>query len=360
MLVEPHPQTPFSDKNQRISPIIDGIVRERAWNQITGIYAYSTARGLLELLGPIESLSPLPSLRWLFGLDDCLTEPGAIKLALSVGGVVRIASLVTMKRRFHPKVLHFAGSDRMCDVAIIGSANLTLSGLTTNAEAVSILRTESSNDVDCLRRVVSELFNLGHEPTPLELKKYRQAYKAARPHHSKVAQLTRRISRPSSKTGKATKGGNSETVSPGLDPTIATRCWIEVGKNTAQGRELEIKSEQALFFDLHHSAGDKQARKFALSDGSTASLNFKYQGNAMWRLQMRNDVPEVRRGLRPRTKDGGLGRSPYVAVFERTKTKHLFTLTFVHEKSSDYRRIRRDAQMTGTTGRTTTRRFGWS
>ena len=52
-------------------------------------------------------------------------------------------------------------------------------------------------------------------------------------------------------------------------------------------------------------------------------MNFKYQeGNAMWRLQMRNEVPEVRRGLRPLV-DGTLGRSHYVAIFERTRAAPL-------------------------------------
>ena len=73
MLAQPHPQMPFGEHRQQISPIIAAIVREARWSEITGIFAYSTAGGLLELLTPIEGLSPAPSLRWLFGLDDCLT-----------------------------------------------------------------------------------------------------------------------------------------------------------------------------------------------------------------------------------------------------------------------------------------------
>lgn len=162
---------------------------------------------------------------------------------------------------------------------------------------------------------------------------------------------------PKPKKVPATLGTGS--ASPGIDPTVATQCWIEVGKNTALGHELEIKAEQALFFGLHHSGGNKQAREFRLTDGSSIQLNFKYQGNAMWRLQMRNRIPEVRRGLRPIV-DGRLGRSPYVAVFERTRAKNSFKLRFIREKSVDYRRIKRNAEINGTVGHTTARQYGWS
>ena len=247
MLVEVHPQMPFGDRRQQISSIIEGIVREASWTQITGIFAYSTAGGLLELLDPIGSLSPVPSLRWLFGLDDCLTEPGAIELAHSVGGVVQVASLISGKRRFHPKVLHFASSVTTTDVAIVGSANLTVNGLTANAEAIAILRAKSAADVASLQNLILSLFSLGHEPTRKELARYRKAYKAARAYHRMVTNLSRRASKAQSGGSGGSATNAAKAASPGLDPTVGTRCWIEVGENTAQGRELEIKAEQALF-----------------------------------------------------------------------------------------------------------------
>jgi len=359
MFVEVHSQNPFAKREQCIIPIIERIVHQAHWSGITGIFALSTASGLLEILSAIESLSPVPSLQWLFGMDDCLTEPVAIELARSQGGIVRVVSLLNTRRRFHPKVLHFASNDGMTDAAIVGSANLTRNGLTTNAEAISILHAESASDVNNLRDLVSSLYLLGHEPTVAELDEYRRAYKAARPYHGKVAHLTRQILKLRAHPTKTNVVDKTDSASPGIDPTIATRCWIEVGKNTALGRELEIKAEQALFFGLHHSGGNKQDREFRLSDGSSTKLNFKYQGNAMWRLQMSNEVPEVRRGLRP-SLDGRLGRSPYVAVFERTRARNSFKLSFVRDKSADYRRIKRDAEMNGTAGHTTTRQYGWS
>ncbi len=359
MLVEALSQVPFADRGQCISLAIERTVQQARWSCITGIFAYATASGLLELLSTTEPLTPAPSLRWLFGMDDCLTEPGAIDLARTQGGIVRVVSFLNAGRRFHPKVLHFTSNDSMADAAIIGSANLTLSGLTKNAEAISILQAESASDVKTLRNFVSSLYRLGHEPTDIELDEYRKAYKAARPYHRKVAHLTRKTLKLKAHPTKSLAKGGTASASPGIDPTVATQCWIEVGKNTAQGRELEIKAEQALFFGLHHSGGNKQARGFRLSDESSLQLNFKYQGNAMWRLQMRNEIPEVRRGLRPNV-DGRLGRSPYVAVFERTRAKNSFKLRFIREKSVDYRRIKRNAEINGTVGHTTTRQYGWS
>jgi len=359
MLVEAHSQIPFSNRGQQISLIIERIVQQACWSRITGIFAYATASGVLELLSATESLSPTPSLWWLFGMDDCLTEPGAIDLARSQGGIVRVASFMNARRRFHPKVLHFTNNDSAADAVIIGSANLTLNGLTKNAEAISILHAESASDADTLRHLVTSLYRLGHVPSDIELDKYRQAYKAARPYHRKVAHLARKASKPQAPLRRAHSAGGTDTVSPGIDPTVATKCWIEVGKNTAMGRELEIKAEQALFFGLHHSAGKRQVRNFRLSNGSSMQLNFKYQGNAMWRLQMRNEIPEVRRGLRP-ILDGRLGRSPYVAVFERDRARNSFKLRFIRENSDAYRRIKRDAEINGTIGHTTTRQYGWS
>jgi HKD family nuclease len=358
MHAETYPQMPFASKQKAIGPLLERIVREDRWAEITGIFAYATAKGMLELLHPIESLSQKPSRRWLFGLDDCLTEPGAIELAGLSGCTVRVASLLSANRRFHPKVLHFASRDGLSDTVIIGSANLTLNGLTKNAEAIAILRAESRSDVAALRKLASSLFSLGHAPSEKELVDYRRAYKDARPHHRRVAQLTPKSSRPR-KRAEESRNVEDSSISLGLDPTIATQCWIEVGKNTAQGRELEIKAEQALFFGLHHSGGDRQARKFGLSDRSSVSMNFKYQGNAMWRLQMRNEVPEVRRGLRPLV-NGRLGRSPYVAVFQRTKRRNTFTLRFVLKESSFFRRLKRETDSSGTVGHTTSRQFGWS
>lgn len=78
----------------------------------------------------------------------------------------------------------------------------------------------------------------------------------------------------------------------------------------------------------------------------------------MWRLQMNNEVPEVARGLRPRDKrTGKLGRSPYVAVFDRGDDRRTYFLRFIRDDSAEYSELRR--RSVKSSGRTSSRRYGW-
>ena len=57
MLAEVHGANAFRGCRSELVQSSKGIVREARWTQITGIFAYSTAGGLLELLDPIELLA---------------------------------------------------------------------------------------------------------------------------------------------------------------------------------------------------------------------------------------------------------------------------------------------------------------
>ncbi|WP_245631027.1 hypothetical protein [Candidatus Nitrospira nitrificans] len=143
-----------------------------------------------------------------------------------------------------------------------------------------------------------------------------------------------------------------------VDPGTATVCWIECGYVTAMGRELEFKAEQGLFFGLNPHGGDPTYLNYRVSNGTTVQLRMKYQGNHMWRLQMTKEVPEVAEGLRPRQK-GKLMRSPWVAVFERLRTKDTYRLYFVKLRSASFRQLKERSERHGTIGRTTAREYGW-
>jgi hypothetical protein len=85
----------------------------------------------------------------------------------------------------------------------------------------------------------------------------------------------------------------------------------------------------------------------------------------MWRLQMNNDVPEVRTGLRPRLADGSLGRSTKVAVIRHRKAPGEFTLRFVELASAEFRNLKKESATLGTLGRTRAKKedgarwYGW-
>jgi HKD family nuclease len=234
MKAEFRTQFPFGEESQRLSRLFREIVNQNCWKEITGVFAYATSGGLTDLLDQISLLSNSPKTKWLFGLDDCLTEPSAIELAQSCSEDVRVVSLLSQKCRFHPKILHFVGSDKKHDLLVVGSANLTSNGLNQNAEAVSVLSAPSSSETATIAQTIAKLFELGYVPTELQLERYREAYTKARPLHKQIRKLG--VNENESDNQKA------ERTPPGLDPTVATCCWIEVGKNTAMGRELEIKS----------------------------------------------------------------------------------------------------------------------
>ena len=85
----------------------------------------------------------------------------------------------------------------------------------------------------------------------------------------------------------------------------------------------------------------------------------KYQASHMWRLQMNNYVPEVMAGLRSLRPDGTLGRSPYVAVFQRIPNSQAIRLRFLELDSAEFAALRRRAIKSGMLGRTRARQYGW-
>jgi hypothetical protein len=183
--------------------------------------------------------------------------------------------------------------------------------------------------------------------TPAELTKYREQFEQ---------HLTVRRSLPP--TAEEVESREDEVLrrdSALVDPATATICWIEVGRITGfQAEQLEIKAEQALFFGLPAHGGPDSSVDVTLTDGSVVSVPVKYYGNAMWRFNLPQDIPEVARGLRP-----GGRRSHYVAVFTRQPASGSILLEFISDTSRRYRQLVSRSQALGTIGSTSARRYGW-
>ena len=237
-------------------------------------------------------------------------------------------------------------------LSVIGSANLTASALSGNAESVAIVEGQSDHDRHSLDTVWATLWSQGHKPTKAELDAYKERY-------AKAGLLRRKYKKIVTKSNIKKPKEVLESDDAELDPSIATTCWIECGNVTAMGRELEFKAEQGLFFGLSPFGGKAEMIPLKVSDGTIVNLRMKYQGNHMWRLQMNNNVPEVKAGLRPKGKTGKLGRSPYVAVFTRGAKGHPTSLGFVHLKGGEFAKLRKQTVETGTLGKTTAREYGW-
>jgi len=347
-----HTQLPACPKADTLDQTISILSSSQQWEQLSVAVAYSSLAGVARLHEVVYTAHPDASFRWLLGLDDYVTQPGAIDFCCSIKNAdVRVYSSKRPNTRFHPKVLLFdAPKKGAVSSMLIGSANLTFAALNRNCEAVAVIEAQRRAERMVMRARFESLWSLGAAPTGKTLSDYKQQFEKLRKSRSFLLDVE---SEPPA-TPKTILHSDSAQINPGT----ATVCWIEVGKNTAMGRELEVKGEQAWFFGLEPTGGTAAFRDFLVSSGDTVPLRLKYQGNAMWRLQLRAGVPEVDAGLRP-VINGKLGRSPYVAVFKRTQTKGLFTLSFPRRDSRAFEAIRKQSEKTGTIGSTAAREYGW-
>jgi HKD family nuclease len=356
MNVSPLVQQKSAKRAKTIQGVLEAYIRAESYDHVYAAMAYVTIAGIRALLSTF-SKRKIKQSQWLVGLDDAVTQPGAIKLLLALDGAeVRIASLNSSSLRFHPKVCRFVSSQgQRKELMMIGSANLTSSALVGNSEAVVFLDGQSPTDKRLFAQTWIDLWSQGHVPKAKELANYETKYEALKKFKKQFDKKSK-VGRPRipKKIERILEGDVAE-----LDPSHANKCWIECGFITAMGRELEFKAEQGLFFGLEPTGGTERVFRFRVSNGSIVNLRMKYQENHMWRLQMNNSVPEVERGLRPRNPDGKLGRSKEVAVFTRTNTTDLFSLRFLKLSSQQFEKLQKKSRLLGTVGHTTTRSYGW-
>ncbi len=349
-------QEPLSDRDDTFDALISQIASESRWARVSVAVAYATVSGVIRLHEVIYSSNPNVCFRWLLGIDDYITSPGAVEFcSLQSKSDVRIYKSIQRTTRFHPKMYLFEEFNRMGGGAllIVGSANLTIAALERNCEAGAIVWTSSKSEAEDLIASYDRLWQLGKEPTNELMAQYMANYQHYQGNRSFLRQDDVR-----EKSGV----GSYEVLEHDAaekSPEASNICWIEVGKNTAMGRELEFKAEQARFFGLNPQGGDPEYRDFLVSNGEVVLLRLKYQDNHMWRLQLNRNVPEVATGLRPENEMGQLDRSPYVAIFERIDGNKRFRLHFQRVNSSKHRHVRSQSAKIGTIGKTTAREYGW-
>lgn len=335
---------------------LEARIQVAPYDRVNVAMAYVSVAGVRALLKTLTRCAIRES-RWLVGLDDVVTQPDAIRLVMGLPNAsVRVASLAKYSRRFHPKVLYFEERSQAGEALLmIGSANLTSSALGGNSEAVVFLRAEHDDETCSLAAAWQDLWSQGHVPGTEELAEYKRRYEKTR----KIRRQLLEATKPSGQDGDTKPRLVLGDDTAELDPSHAKTCWIECGFITAMGRELEFKAEQGLYFGLDPAGGPPKEFNFRASDGQVVRLRMKFQQNQMWRLQMNNQIPEVRVGLRPKGANDKLGRSEYVAVFERTPNRNLLKLRFIKLTSREFSRLRARSHRLGTVGQTSARMYGW-
>lgn len=354
MDVEVANQWPKGPKASQLKALLAGYITAGDCNTLDAAAAYVTTEGVNAVLEALNGKNLVKS-RWLVGLDDAISQPGAIALIRSLSNAsLRVVSFAGQGARFHTKMIHLPSAKKGGrSVLMVGSANISRAAFEKNAEGVSFISSESAFEDKMLVAKFDEVWNLGHVPSDAELKTYDARYHAARKIRKELEKLT---------IGKNTTPNLLETPDEiQLDPSLANTCWIECGKITLMGKELELKGIQARFFGLLPSGvhGTISMINLRHKNGSIYNTRFKFDTNSMWRVLFPSAIPEIVSGLRPKDKNGKLGRSPYVAVFRKTKASGLFDLEFLHETDKRYEALKQRSLDEGAIGDTGKRLFGW-
>ena len=240
MKVEFQVQTPTSKSIHTLAQLISDRAGQTSFDEALVSVAYMTVSGIRLLINGFANSIPGKS-KWLIGLDDYVTQPGAIDAAMAIPGAeVRVVSYSELGLRFHPKVYIFRKHSKPKQgLTILGSSNLTSQALAGNGEANAIINAENQEDFLMTQTLWDALWKQGHSPTKQELIAYKKRYETANARKPKEA-----AAKGKSKSGMIILSSDDAE----LDPTQADTCWIECGYITAMGREIELKAEQGLFF----------------------------------------------------------------------------------------------------------------
>ncbi len=339
--------------DRRVSAILKEAVAAGDFDTMGVAVAFASVAGVTELLDSILAGRLPAQSYWLFGLDNCITHPDAIERVMKLEGAqVRVANGQRGVWIFHPKLYWFSDDDSN-SALLMGSANLTAGGLGGNVEAVAALEAMTDTESEALDEIWNATWRLGRKMTPKLLAAYRRDFDLARKARKKAGLLINK----GSGTARKRSGPVLASDDARVDPSLATKCWIEVGNITGFNQDqLEIKAEQALFFGWPANGGGNQNLRARLASGAIAEIQANYYGNHMWRLLLPQSVPEVEAGLRTR-RGGKLLRSSYVAVFTR-KGKSI-ELRFIRLSSPEFKALRKATERAGTLGSTTAREYGW-
>lgn len=295
---------------------------------------------------------------WLLGLDDAITQPGAIERVRALPGArLRVARLSSKGCRFHPKVIRISASnDPANSLLMVGSANLTSHGFAKNGEAVSFASSGSAAEAADMAAIWKAVWAAGHVPTAAELAAYKTRYDEARKFYRGLARLG---AQPPLEQKAAPWQDVFATDAPELSPAQALTLWMDIG--SSMGREVEIKRSLMPYFRIENSTPSPQDRGFRTKDGEAVTLNMAFQTNDMWRVNFTVDVPGTD-ALRVKV-GSKLKRSTKAFVFTRPKVGAKPVISFVEIGSVKYRELQRKAAKAGTAGRTragpTGRNYGW-
>jgi len=280
-------------------------ISSEGYKRLSACAAYASYRGVLLTRSLLSGLNSA-EYRWLIGLDDTLTDPLALSVAMqTIGAHTRVAQLLKKgsKRRFHPKAYLIDRNPAGGATLVVGSCNLTEAALKSNCEVFVAYRARNAEDADELRVFWESLWKTGHSLTNDILGEYRSKFLLKAEHEPAVQEEA-----PSQKPQKQPK-----YVAKAINESLANSklAWIVLGKNTGGGSQLDIVKNLGPFLGLplEPKDGDHCYLEINTSLGKKNYIMTFTKG--MWRFM--NLQQGFQEPLRPDLKQP----SPYVLVLER-------------------------------------------
>jgi HKD family nuclease len=290
------------------------------------------ARGLM----PTES-----QFRWVFGLDDAFTQPSAINAALKThNSELRTAPARASRAQplFHPKVILLDRNENDESTLVIGSSNLTQTGLTSNFEAFSLIQTKSAGETRKAETFWSKFWNHATVFQPLQLPAYEERYKRNR---------TRTLPITDDPTTTIPREIINESVK------TARLIWIEFGSMTGyHGEQVEIVKELVPFLGITgpYQTNDEFFVRIASPVGTRRyQLMFK---KGMWRFM------DIQQGFNETLKEEFESVSKFMLIIERTG-KSGFKMRITEKSSSEAKKLKAESEALQFRFSTGYREYGW-
>lgn len=327
--------------------LLDFMTKEvdaKAYKRISACAAYATYKGTTLVRSLLSGQDEI-QYRWLIGLDDAFTEPEALRIAMNTNGAeTRFAELQPKGKRFHPKAYLLDSNEQGTATLIIGSCNLTEAALTTNCEVYAACYANTHSEVEHLRAYWEMLWQTGRPITEQKLAEYETRFNAARVRH------------PAVESEKSTPASKKVVKAVRASINSSSRSWLDLGKNTGGGNQLDIVKALAPFLSLPRNP----------LQGKTQHLHIKtkkgvldYQvtfHKGMWRFM------NLRQGFSQRLRPKGNSPSPYLLVFNRATNGEL-SMRILPRDGDEAKTIMAISAKIGFVGSSVSqasgRRFGW-
>jgi hypothetical protein len=317
--------------------------------------AYVTVSGV-ESITPVLRRAGVRVCRLVAGLDDEITHPEALRLAVSRGWDVRIAR--APQGRFHPKMIvggrRFDGRGAIISPSFfyVGSGNLTYPGLARNAECAVL-----GNDggaLDGSGQAFAEFWNQAEPATAAAIDNYGARFaERSRTRRAEVLEALGVSEDRSVRTATvATLRVERPPRLPAVTDRFATTAWTGLQSFTGEYRfQVEFPRAAGEVVRRLVGAAPGGAVNVACEDGTVRVMRYRfYRDNGMFRLNVPNDVPGV--AWARANKDG-------LAVVSRGPEGGARLRLAILMPGTDTKEVVARSYALNTWGRTRTRLYGW-